>query len=637
MSSRKHALLALFLPLLLATPAVSAPANPAATPTGLTQAQIDAVRADSQKHRTEFFTQQAGKPLVRGRIIKDWNNRGDYTRTYAQSIVLFAMRCFQLDEQNAEANAALEELCRYHLERPQTFLEIHSFPTAFDTLVRLCKFYGPKGSLAPGRITPATYAVLLQTMWEWSKVKAKIADAETEQSQTWWIENSENHHALHFTTCWGFAMILKDESAYRDRKYDDGHTAAEHYAAWTRYIREWLRQRAARGMTVEIDSPSYASATLRGVYSYYDFSDDPVLKKNAGQFLDLYWTLWAEQQIAGVHGGAKARTYPESAKGGTDFMRRIAWYFLGIGEPKFQHSEMIAIATTTWQMPDLVIDLALDVAGRGAYEVKQRRPGLAFPGYSTPPHYRLIPDSAGLVRYGYCHPDFIMGSLQMEARPADDWSAISSQNRWSGVIFRGAEDARVFPQAVSKEGESVYNGFWTVQSGGALVAQKLKLSKNADEWRVWFSKSGMTKPEKQGDWYFAEAPNAYVAVRVVRGGAQFSDEEKPKPGTWLKCEDDFSPVIIEVASKSQMSSAAFREAMAARPLTLEKNWLRYTSLGGKVLALDLEQKQKPEIDGHAIELAPALVYESPFVTSRWNSAIVSIQKGARKLALDFNY
>ncbi len=42
-------------------------------------------------------------------------------------------------------------------------------------------------------------------------------------------------------------------------------------------------------------------------------------------------------------------------------------------------------------------------------------------------------------------PDFIMGSLITEARPTEDWAAISSQNRWSGVIFQGDPDARVFP------------------------------------------------------------------------------------------------------------------------------------------------------------------------------------------------
>jgi hypothetical protein len=604
---------------------------------GLTEAEIAEVRAISDQRCDDFFRSQAGKPLVRAAIKKDWNKRGDYTRDYGHSIVLFAMRALQLNEQLSEANAALRELCQYHLDRPQTLLEVHSFPSVTDALARMCVFYGPRGSKVAGRLSPETYAMILKTMWEWVQVKSELTQTEVADGKIWWIEHSENHHAQHFSTCWSFSKLLKDEPEYRDRKSADGYSSREHYEAWTVFLREYLRERAAKGMLMEIDSPSYASATLKGIYSLYDFSDDAVLKKRAGQFLELYWMLWAELQLDAVSGGAKTRTYPDSAQRGTDFLRRAAWYKLGFGDPKFVHASMLPFVTTTWRMPDVVVDLARDITGGGTYEVRQRRMGLALPGYDKPTHYRIRPDFGGIVRYGYWTPEFIMSSLWLEARPDSDWAAISGQNRWMGVIFRGDTDARIYPFAANADGESIYNAHWAAQARGTLIAQKLKTGRRADEWRVWFSDAGLTSPLREGRWVFAEAAGAYAAVQVVQGEFAWSDIPATKFGRSLKCADEFSPVIIEVAVKTDYANFdAFRKAVLARPVEVAHGALNYTGLGGDRFRFTLDQSRLPEVNGKPLDLAPPKVYDSPFVQSAWNSGVVTIQKGARKTVLDFN-
>ena len=103
---------------------------------------ISLIREELEERRVHFFAQHSEKPLIRAAIKKDWNGRGDYTRSYGQSIVLFAMRACVLNEQIDEANAALQELCQYHLDRPQTFLEIHSFPSFTRSLAALYLYYG---------------------------------------------------------------------------------------------------------------------------------------------------------------------------------------------------------------------------------------------------------------------------------------------------------------------------------------------------------------------------------------------------------------------------------------------------------------------------------------------------------------
>jgi hypothetical protein len=623
--------------LLLSALAAGVGALPAAPEGGLSDPAIADIRAAARQRIDGFFRRDAGKPLRRGTIKQDWNDRGDYTRDYGHTIVEFAMRAFYLNEQVAEANAALREVCQYHLDRPKTLLEIHSFPSICDPLARLSLFYGPQGSKVRDRLTAETHAILLQTMWAWASAKSKLTEAELDQSQTWWLENSENHHAQHFSTCWSFARLLTEAPGYRDRKYEDGHTPQEHYAAWTRYLREYLRQRAQKGMLVEIDSPSYGAATLKAIYSLYDFSDDPVLRQRAGHFLTLFWAMWAEQQLDAVAGGAKTRCYPASAQRGDDFIRRAAWYALGVGDPNFVHAAMLPFVTTTWEMPDVVIDLALDARARGTYTVRQRRIGLVEAGYSKPPHYRLRSDAGGLLRYSSCTPGFIMSSLAMAARPEEDWAAISSQNRWLGVIFRGAVDARIYPTGYNSTGESTHNATWAVQSESTMIAQKLKASRGANEWRVWFSTVGLSAPVSAGPWVFAEAAAAFVGVRVVQGESGFVSDSGDKRGRWLKCADDFSPVIIEVAPKKDgLTFRAFQQTVTALPVASDGRALSYTSLRGDRFTFFTDQSEVPRINEKPVDLAPAKVFDSPFVQSAWNSGVITVQKGSRKLRLDFN-
>jgi hypothetical protein len=603
----------------------------------LSDADIAAIRTLSRQRCEDFFKKESGKPFVAEPIEKDWRDRGDFTRRYNQSVLLFATRAFHLQEQLDEANRALREMCQYHLDRPQTLLEIHSFPWSLSVLPRLCQLYGPDGARTKGLMSPDTHAVVLRTIWEWARAKSQLADAEVEESRTWYITNSENHHANHFTSCWAASLVLAQAPEYRDRHFDDGHSASAHASAWTAYLREYLRERGRKGMTIEVDSPSYAITTLSAVYRIHEMAEDPELRRRAEDYITLFWALWAEHQLDGVGGGAKTRTKPDHVRRGNDSLRRAAWYVLGFGDPEFVHASMLPLVTSTFELPAVVFDLARDQAGRGTYEIRQRRPGLAEPGYSQPNSYRMRFGPDGLLRYGYCTPEFIMGSFASTARPNADWAAISSQERWMGVVFRGDPDARVCPVAVNRKGGAVSNGFWAVQARGALIAQKLQTSRGADEWRVYLSKSGLAALVTEGRWLFTEAAGAFAAVHVVRGEFTFLKESTDRFGRWLQCADATSPVIIEVATKSDWPDlAAFRRALLDRTPTLDGEVLSYSALQGDRLTLFLDQRQPPQINGRPADLSPPRVYDSPFVQSTWDSGVVTVQKGSRRHVLDFN-
>ncbi|MCP4782606.1 MAG: hypothetical protein GY903_12265 [Fuerstiella sp.] len=590
------------------------------------------MRSTTQKRRDEFFAKHSGKPLVRGTIRRNWNGRGDFTRHYGQSIVMFTMRTCALNQQLDEANAAVRELCEYHLERPKTFFEIHSFPSVCRGLARLYHFYGPHGLKTANRLSKETCALLEKTMWEWLNEKSKFEEAEVKHSKTWWIHHSENHHANHFTTCWLFSGILRNSPVYRDNKFKAGRTPTEHYQAWTIYLKEYLRQRARKGMFIEIDSPSYATVVINTMYDCYDFSDDPVLKRRAGQLLELYWAQWAEQQIDAVTGGAKTRCYSDKIFSSCGFLLSAACYAMGSREAELYHLSMVPSVTTSWRVPDVVLRIAANRGSYVPYEVLQRRPGLVLEGYHRPPDYRLKINSGGILRYTYCTPDFIMGSLITEARPDEDWAAISSQNRWAGVVFKGHPDARVFAVPYDDKGSKALNGFWSLQSKGTTITQKL--TQNPRGWRVFFSNAGLSEPVKRGSWFFAEAESAYVGVRIVNGKTTWEAHEA---GRWLVCSDPKTPVIIEAARKADHKSfTAFQDTLTARLLSFKRSVLTYQSLGGATLTFYADKSRIGEVNGTPVNLAPQNVYDSPFVKSNWDSGVVTLQCGEERRMLDLN-
>jgi hypothetical protein len=299
--------------------------------------------------------------------------------------------------------------------------------------------------------------------------------------------------------------------------------------------------------------------------------------------------------------------------------------------------------TTTYRPPLVVVDIACDVKGRGKYEVVQRAMGLAADGYYEPPVYHMRTDFGGIVRYSYCTPEFIIGTAMFEARPDTDWTLISSQNRSQGAIFAGNTAAGILPEYEKTRNNRAYNSMWSVQRMGTLVSQKLKSSQGTGRVRVWFAADGLSDPLEEDHWVFAESGGAYAALRVVRGGYHWEDSGSDSrgraraKGKWLYCEDEYSPVILEVDQKSNYKSFdAFRARVLGNPLSLTHDVLHYTGIYGDSFTFFADYSKAPAINGVPVNYAPAKVYDSPFLESDWNSGIVHIQKGTRSRVLDFH-
>ncbi|MDP6040398.1 MAG: hypothetical protein QGG64_17735, partial [Candidatus Latescibacteria bacterium] len=163
--------------------------------------ELNAIREGFEDRVDVMFRAELGKPLVRAKKRPPLGpGRGNYVRHYSFSICEFAARCFYLNEQVEEANAALVENAQHYLDHPKDINDRDSFHWHIEMVFRLVEQYGTNGSVAPGRLTEETETKVLEPAWIYAKSHSRLSDAEIDQSQTWHIWESENHHVQIFST-----------------------------------------------------------------------------------------------------------------------------------------------------------------------------------------------------------------------------------------------------------------------------------------------------------------------------------------------------------------------------------------------------------------------------------------------------
>ena len=528
----------------------------------------------------------------------------------------------------------------------------HSYYKQLYLLERVYFLFNSRSEYFPGRMSPAAEKTVADMLWQWASTACRKDALAPERD--WWQWGTENIGAVTWSSLWGATQIIAEHPDYRNKRYADGTPVAEMAQAFNDYYKRFTRERAGKGLLIECAS-GYNKWTLNSWYNIADFARDPVTRQRMKMFLDLYWTDWAIEQIDAVRGGSRHRCYPgPGSTEGSDGGNGPCWYLFGIGKAENANPAVVCAGTTFYRPAPVVADLVRDVPGRGTYAYVSRRPGLGKStnkndggiGFAKDEEFLgeagghiLNPAGGKLLRYTWCTPDFVMGTSMVPALPLDDWTRISSQNRWEGVIFGGHETARIFVQPITRK--SFYNGNWSVQDKGVLIVQRLTTSADCKGERVWFDNS--LKRHETNGWVFAEAPRAYAAVRVVEGKSNWQPDvplgkkEKSGPGMWLNCQTEFTPVILEVARKSDYPDlATFQQAILANPLSWQNKKLDYRSEFYKTsLTLFADYSKVPQVNGAPVNYSPRKAYDSPFIQGDFGNGVVTIQKDARRLVLDF--
>lgn len=554
-----------------------------------------------------------------------------YEVNIAYNRLVFALAALYQNERIQEANDAVIEACNVMLKDPDCPTEC-GFHWRGGLVIRIYELFNSESKHFPGRLSEEAEKKLAQTLWFWLNSNSKISDADTEKSRTWWIWESENHHAMKFTTNWGAAQILKDIKPYSGYKCEDGNMVNQHYKAWTKYAKEYLRERAMRGGLIEVASHTYGTYTLQGWYNFYDLAEDPILQKYAEYMLDIWWTEAAMEQFEGLRGGGKARVYPDRLNPNNDYLMRKIWFYLGVGSMS-KHPSVMCLATSNYRLPLVTMDIAMDYAGRGSFEYISRKPGRNIQPnrkYDGKWIYKVNPDYGGILRYSYITPDFVMGTSMVENIEHSKWAYISDQNRIASIVFRDGSDKFIVPMC---SGGPAYNQYWSVQNKGTMIVQKLNTSVTSGDMRVLFG-SALEYIEEEG-WIFVNTENAYAAVRPAWGGYVWDEDN------WMRCNEEYSPVIIEVVRaydyRGEFNRFKFDVKNQVINFDKDSGILKYDGLQDSgSFTVYTNYESLPLVNGKPIDLAPDFTYKSPFLNSKWGSGVVTISKDGREKILDFN-
>ena len=584
--------------------------------------------------------------------------------------------------------------------------------TLDSALLRLYHTFGTNSKIFPGRLNQDAEYALLSLLWERNKQRNDISLA---RQSSWWLVANETNDVISKAISLLSSQIFMNEKAFSelrlpntgtgggygywfhssqsqwdgpqgegDFKDDRTYRPLEHYYAYIEFFKRYFKDRANRGLFIEHGSSLYSQYSLMPIYDIYSMCEDRQLRQMAGKFLDLYWSLWAQEQLAGIRGGARIRDIASAAaEKDSDYL--MGRFLLGGGGDA--NGPTLSQVLSGYNLPAVVWEIALDRKGLGEFQSISRLPG---------EEQRLIPRPAGtertllcdtesaLVSYSHITPDYIMG-CRMDS-PIATHSYISNTGTKYGVTFPTIAEPAVFLWGVEVIDEinfvlsSDSGNFRSKQHKNVMLIQQARntltispqwfpqKSQLAMEMGISLNPAIKNITEKEG-WIFIEEGTAYLAIRVVRGefsadyrgstdwfDTRASDSiyaeinrdsyEWNRDKTLIRLKDIYSPVILKVASKKDFPDldAFVTNIMTSRVALLKTvvpGWhiLEFTTeIDGEqhVFKFNAANSQVPTVNDKPVNYTPAKLYDSPFITSDYGSGIIKISKGEYELTLDFN-
>jgi hypothetical protein len=431
------------------------------------------------------------------------------------------------------------------------------------------------------------------------------------------------------------------------------------------------------GDQIELFS-DYWRYTMPELLNMCDLSDDPALRHRMRMLLDVLWTDWAVGQLNGSRGGCEVRTYQEEGLDGGELQRgsgegwtRMSgflfdrdnwWDCRPWWHPHPKRGETRVLAMTGYRLPNLVHAIADNARGRGEYVFVARRTARqrAMRAKDVPvtdsPWYAFDTTDSRMLSYEFCTPDVVMGALIVDPTVKSvsstdylsgknlesGYPALTAQNRYHAIQFATDRDARVVPQCQGLNNLKTYNQQQAIQHKNILIVQRNKHGDNTGPMRVFFAQGMKDRLVEADDWFFLREGNAYLAVKAFAAGEGIAscgyewDNE-----FWLRPKDQDAPLALVVGRKHKFASLAAFQAYIKKFVTRYEG-AAFTLAGRDMdgaettLTLYTDLSKIPEINGQPVNFTPENLYDSPFLKSKYGTGVVTIQKGYRKIVLDFS-
>lgn len=468
--------------------------------------------------------------------------------------------------------------------------------------------------------------------------------ASTDQENIWLVLDSDNHDMIKKQVYFTAAQAFKNNPDWAGMEYVDGKTPAEHFQAWNDYFEHYFRERAKKGVNIEVGSPVYAGVFLESIYIIRDLAEDNTLKYRAEQYLNLYFADQALCSINGVRGGAKSR----SQKGASSYIYTsdkgsyYAWMLTG--DPAVYENGNVPFdilpALNSDFCPNEVVLNLYDHQQRGDYEYISTRPGKGthYIGDYDRPHYNVVFPSK-IRWYSWCNNQYILGSVTIDED--EDYTLISDQNRWSGLIAADNPTSRIFFAPSVDDSVNTYRDFAAVQYKGAMLIRRHTRANSSHGFRVYLSSTFSRTTDEQ--WIFGANSDGsvYFAIYAAEGdlwGIRYTTASaSPAPGVWVEFNNPDTIVIFEAAVASDFTDIEeFKTLVKTRSKGFDNNRCYYNALADNTLLSIYTDATLPEINGQTVSLDTAYGYNSPFLQSEYDSYIIDINDQlGNSLTLDF--
>jgi len=524
---------------------------------------------------------------------------------------------------------------------------------ALTDYVRILCLFRAGSDHCPGRLEPETEAAMKEALWWLVKSRSKVAEASLDDLLV--HHGTENHDLTLRPSYYLVASVLKDDPAYKERRYDDGHTAAEHYAAYNAYFREWPRKRAMIGMWFEMGSNTYQKYSWPALFNLHELSPDAVVRKRFGMLLDIAFIEEAQVSLRGRRGGGRSR----AGYGRNSFESyKNLFYAPEEGSAGCSHSKVME--TSSYQLPVAAILLRkMAFPAEEPFIIANRVPGeLALGGDKSlreDGRNAYVSDSA-LINYAYRTPHYLLGStlqnpaLSMPSNGGDvlKYSGGSRQNRWSGMLFcdPASDDVcAVYPAVEKTRGGRPQHPHWSFQHENVLFLQRIQTSKAKGSYStgrisIRFHGRDLEKVE-EGGWIFASNGKAFVAVRFIDGDHEW-DNARELASPVEHDRSSTTRVLIHAGDIGHTTFEQFRRRVAANELIVESNRVEYRPTAGgsrlECFRYDVSRYKEfklPQIDGNPIQLRPEWTYRSPYLNGQFGDDKIAVTVGPIKHIYDF--
>ncbi len=454
------------------------------------------------------------------------------------------------------------------------------------------------------------------------------------------LYGSENHALLFRTSRYLMAQAMPESTfkAYKKK----GRELLKTDLAW---LKHYIRFRARRGWG-EFDSLCYFMPEWECLINLYDYSKDQELMKLAGMMLDLLLADMAVDSLNGMYGGAHGRIYArhalDHAKANTYPLQYL--YFGNVDQESLMSPYRLVEGTLTdalvssYKPAEIVLAIALDRTT--PYENRERK-HLHNPLDIKPRH----PVKGSIRKYTYWTPDYVLGCVQRQdpypQTCRGKWYAHHEQHQWELTIGTRTT-SRIFTHHPGKRGNE--HGYWTgdihcgcghfFQHKNALIAlydipgdEPYKLI------HAYLPRDSFEEMMEKDGWIFILEGGVYIGLKLINGYAWTVKGEWK--GKEVISRGRRNGVVCEVGLASEFESFDdFQKNILGNTIKFSKKDmnLMYSSKRNGRLSMDTSGMRK--LNGNNVDLGYP-TYGCPYIKSEWDSGIIHLIHGKKRLTLDF--